>query len=76
MTVVYSKPQCVQCDRTIKALDSRGIDYKVVDMTEDASALGYVKEMGYLQAPVVVLDGDNHWSGFRPDKINDYFGVA
>ena len=24
--------------------------------------------MGYMQAPVVVTDND-HWSGFRPDKI-------
>jgi glutaredoxin-like protein NrdH len=24
--------------------------------------------MGYMQAPVVVTEND-HWSGFRPDKI-------
>jgi len=24
--------------------------------------------LGYLQAPVVVA-GDDHWSGFRPDRI-------
>jgi glutaredoxin-like protein NrdH len=40
---VYSKPACVQCTATYRAL-------------------------GYLQAPVVVTD-DDHWSGFRPDKI-------
>ena len=28
----------------------------------------YVKGLGYMQAPVVVTD-DEHWSGFRPDKI-------
>ena len=40
---VYSKPNCVQCGATYRALD-------------------------YAQAPVVVA-GEDHWSGFRPDKI-------
>ena len=29
-----------------------------------------VRELGYLQAPVVVA-GDTHWAGFSPDKINN-----
>ncbi|KAB1657651.1 MULTISPECIES: glutaredoxin-like protein NrdH [unclassified Pseudoclavibacter] len=66
---VYSKPACVQCNATYRALDKRGIDYTVVDITEDAAALAQVKELGYMQAPVVVTDG-GHWSGFRPDKID------
>lgn len=65
---VYSKPNCVQCTATYRALDRAGINYDVVDMTEDFSALDMVKEMGYLAAPVVVA-GEDHWSGFQPDKI-------
>lgn len=65
---VFSKPACVQCDFTYKALDKRGIDYDVVDISKDADALKYVRELGYLQAPVVVA-GNDHWSGFKPDKI-------
>ena len=34
----------------------------------DAEALAQVKSLGYAQAPVVVA-GEDHWSGFRPDKI-------
>lgn len=26
--------------------------------------------LGYLQAPVVVA-GDDHWAGFRPDRIKN-----
>lgn len=71
MTVtVYTKPSCVQCTATYRALDSKGVEYEVIDLSEDASALETVKELGYLQAPVVVTDGD-HWSGFRPDKIDE-----
>lgn len=65
---VYSKPACVQCDATYRALDKRGLDYTVVDISQDAEALDMVRSLGYMQAPVVVAD-DTHWSGFRPDRI-------
>ena len=65
---VYSKPLCVQCDATKRALNKAGIAYDVVDITEDADALARVKSLGYVQAPVVIT-GEDHWSGFRPDKI-------
>jgi len=65
---VYSKPACVQCDATYRALDKHGIAYDVVDLTQDPTALKLVRSLGYLQAPVVVA-GDTHWSGFRPDQI-------
>ncbi|MRG60402.1 glutaredoxin-like protein NrdH [Agromyces sp. CFH 90414] len=69
MTVtVYTKPSCVQCNATYRALDSKGIEYEVLDLSVDESALAHVKELGYQQAPVVITD-EEHWSGFRPDKI-------
>lgn len=68
MITVYSKPACVQCTATTRELDRKGIPYKYVDLTEDASAMDTVKDLGYMQAPVVVA-GEDHWSGFRPDKI-------
>lgn len=71
MTVtVYSKPKCVQCTATYRALEASGIDYEAVDITEDAAALQTVRDLGYLQVPVVVA-GDRHWSGFQPDRISD-----
>lgn len=66
--IVYSKPACVQCTATTRALDAKGIDYNIVDLSQDQSAMSHVLEMGYRQVPVVVA-GDNHWSGFRPDMI-------
>ncbi len=65
---VYSKPSCVQCTATYRALDSKGIEYEIFDVSVDDKALETVKSLGYLQAPVVITD-DDHWSGFRPDKI-------
>jgi len=40
----------------------------VVDISQDDAARDYVMALGYLQAPVVVA-GDDHWSGFRPGRI-------
>ncbi|SLM93663.1 Glutaredoxin-like protein NrdH, required for reduction of Ribonucleotide reductase class Ib [Brevibacterium yomogidense] len=68
MITVYTKPSCVQCNATFRALDARGVEYRTVDLSRDPGALDVVKAMGYMQAPVVVTD-DDHWSGFRPDKI-------
>ena len=71
MTItVYTTSSCVQCTATYRALDSKGISYVVVDVTEVPAALEYItEELGYSQAPVVVVDDENHWAGFRPDKI-------
>lgn len=76
---VYSKPQCVQCDATKKRLTKFGVAFTEVDITEDAGALEYVTdELGYMQAPVVVVEdgtGEDHWSGFRLDCIQRIAGV-
>ena len=69
MTItVYSKPSCVQCTATYRALDRAGLSYDVVDLSADERALAQVMELGYQQAPVVFAD-DEHWAGFRPDRI-------
>lgn len=72
MTItVYTKPDCVQCNATYRALNAVGITYETVDLTESATSLEHVKALGYLQAPVVITDDGTHWSGFRPDLINE-----
>lgn len=71
MTItVYSKPACVQCTATTRALDRQGIDYTVVDVSADAAAYELVQGLGYRQVPVVIA-GEVHWAGFRPDMIGN-----
>ncbi|WP_394280716.1 glutaredoxin-like protein NrdH [Corynebacterium sp.] len=65
---VYTKPACMQCNFTTKALDKAGLDYNLVDISLDDDARDYVLALGHLQAPVVEVNGE-HWSGFRPDRI-------
>ncbi|MFA3762139.1 glutaredoxin-like protein NrdH [Yersinia sp. 2538 StPb PI] len=67
--IIYSKPDCVQCNATYRAFDKQGISYQTIDLTADLQALNHVKSLGYQQVPVIIA-GNEHWSGFRPDKIN------
>ena len=65
---VYAKPHCVQCRATKRQFDKLGVEYDVVDLTQDDEALQRFVDAGYRQAPIVVADGET-WSGFRPDNI-------
>lgn len=66
---IYSKPACVQCTATTRALSARGLSFEVIDLTRDDAAVELVQTLGYRQAPVVVA-GEHHWAGFRPDMIS------
>jgi glutaredoxin-like protein NrdH len=60
---------------TKRKLDKAGIYYTEVDVTQDPTALAYIKGLGYAQAPVVYassFDGDHHWSGLRIDLIEQH----
>ena len=67
--IVYSKTACGKCVFTKKWLESKGIPYeeKRTDLDEDAR--NEVIEMGYQELPVVVVVGDESWSGYQPDKL-------
>lgn len=75
MTVtLYAKPGCPQCEATRRQLEKDGIGYHRIDITQDAAAYELCKALGYSSAPVVVA-GEQHWSGFRPDRIDALVGV-
>lgn len=66
---VYTKPSCVQCDATKRMMNSLGIEYSTVDITEDQEAFEMLLAKGFKAAPVVITDSGS-WAGFNPDKIN------
>jgi len=72
MVTVYTLPACVQCDSTKRLLSRNNIEYQEVDLSADSEALDMVRGLGYTAAPVVVV-GEDHWSGFRPDKLSALF---
>jgi glutaredoxin-like protein NrdH len=44
------------------------VEYREVDLSVNEEAYQMVKALGYSAAPVVVA-GEEHWSGFRPERI-------
>ena len=71
--VVYDKDNCGECRKTEKYLDELGVDYETKNVSHDPEALAHIKELGFTQAPVVVV-GDEMWSGHQPRKIDALFG--
>lgn len=69
MITLYTKPDCPQCHMTYRELTKHKIPFESIDMTEDPTALEYVKGLGHSSAPVVVVDEGDSWSGFRPERI-------
>lgn len=69
MPTVYEKDNCRACVNTKRKLTELGIQYEVADLTEPGN-LAAAKDLGHLQAPVVVW-GTKHWSGYRPDRIQE-----
>lgn len=76
LITLYSKPNCPQCDQSKKVLGRAGIDFEVKDVTEDPEAHAFVVTLGYSAAPVVYVSEDQHWSGFRPDRIRALASVG
>lgn len=66
---VYTKANCQPCRATKWALDRRGVQYVEVGLDDNAEALERVMALGHQAAPVVVVDEQTHWSGYRPDRI-------
>lgn len=76
--VVYTLPNCIQCNQTKKLLTKLELGFDTVDLTQNEDDYRFVTErLGYKAAPVVVVydrDGQvlDHWSGFVPEKIGGY----
>ena len=56
MIILYSKPTCPYCDRAADYLDRNNFDFTKVDVTEDATALSFIKEKGHKTVPQIYFD--------------------
>lgn len=69
MVTVYSKSNCYPCQITKKVLTDQGVKFSEKRVDEDPEALAEIKQLGYLQVPVVLTAEGEHWSGLQPDRI-------
>ena len=72
----FAKPNCMPCQLTSSQMDKLGLEYIQINLPADPPALERVKALGYFQAPVVLVEDAegsvvDHWSGFKPDKIQE-----
>lgn len=67
MVELISKDNCQPCKATKRWLDSRGIAYTESNVKEESVMVRAI-ELGHMAAPVVIY-GEQHWSGFRPDLL-------
>lgn len=69
MTItIYTLPACVQCDSTKRMLTRSEVEFVEVDLSTDPAAMEKIRGWGYTQAPVVE-HGNQHWSGFRMERL-------
>lgn len=68
-TTLYTMPNCGPCFAAKQALRARNIPFRVVDMSQDASAAHHVQSLGYRSAPVTVAADGSHWHGLDLDRI-------
>ncbi len=68
--IIYSKVNCMQCNFTKKYLEDKKVDFEVRDVEKSNEALEEVKALGFQSLPVVVAEGFEAFSGFRPDMLD------
>lgn len=73
MITVYTQPDCVQCGSTKRHLAKRKLQFaeQPMDLIRARAV-----EAGITSAPVVVVDDDQIWGGYRPDRIDALVGLT
>jgi glutaredoxin len=82
--VVYTKKPCVQCDATIRRIESKGVTPVLIRVDDEAGApiLKELVDEGYQQAPIVKIYDEEareilaEWSGFIPALIDEHVRAA
>ena len=81
--IVYTKNGCPQCNMTKTVLTGEGVEFETINIEEVSEIeveidgvkvkkdpIEYIKEdLGFSAMPVVVAEGHEPFSGFRPDKL-------
>jgi len=68
--LIYTTPNCVQCDMTKKQFANAGVAIEEINLDDaNPDIAAWIKEAyGFTQAPVVVTEA-GAWSGFKLDRI-------
>jgi conserved domain protein len=61
----------MQCAFTKKFLTENGLQFEERDVFESEKFKEEVVELGFTSLPVIVADGHEPFSGYRPDKLDE-----
>lgn len=53
---LYTKTPCVYCDMMKAKLQSWGVIYETINISDDAEALEYIKGLGFRTVPQLMVD--------------------
>lgn len=70
VTVFTTGPTCQMCRITKMQMKRKGIAFEEVRLDEHPDLADKVKELGFTQAPVVLVNDEDVWEGFRADAID------
>ena len=56
------------CNFSKKYLEDKGVEFKEINVFEDAEALAMLRDKGIAEMPAVDINGEFH-TGFRPDVL-------
>lgn len=67
---IYTKDNCIWCDRAKFLLDSKKISYNEIDLSDDSERLKFYEKIGdnVKTVPQVFID-DNRIGGFQDLKV-------
>lgn len=69
---VYTKNGCPKCDMTKNVLNGEKIKFEAINVEQDKKAYDYVvNTLGLREMPVVVVEGQEPFTGFQPDKLQE-----
>ncbi len=68
--LIYTKDNCIWCDRAKFLLDSKKISYNEIDLSDDSERLKFYEKIGdnVKTVPQVFID-DNRIGGFQDLKV-------
>ena len=70
--VVYTRPGCMKCRATKRALERMGVEVTMSPIDDDERALGIMADHGWAELPLVEVHGPDEtftWAGMSSDNI-------
>lgn len=70
ITVFTTGPTCQMCRTTKLHMKRKGIDFEEVRLDENPDLADAVRGLGFTMAPVVLVNDEDVWDGYRSDAID------